>query len=160
LIFATVGSHPTFEFDRFLRALEPLGGDENLVVQYGPGTPPANARLAVPWMSFAEIVEHMERASHVVSHAGVGTILCAVQAGHVPIVLPRLRRFSETVDDHQLGLASALARTGRVVLAEDAALLSDLIRETPARGKAAALGGGELVAAVRRELLEAVPPTD
>jgi len=154
LIFATVGSHPTFKFERFLRAMESLT-DEDLVVQFGPGKPPANARMAVPWMSFAEIVSTMEQAGHVVSHAGVGTILCAVQAGHVPVVLPRLQRFSETVDDHQLGLARALADTGGVVLVEDTATLASRIGETPGRGRASSLDGGELVASVRHELLAA-----
>src|SRR4029453_7051924 len=59
VIFATVGSHPTYSFERFLRALESLPGAE-LVVQYGPGEPPANAHRAVPWMTFAEIAEEME----------------------------------------------------------------------------------------------------
>lgn len=154
MIFATVGSHPTFEFDRFLRALESVP-DDDMVVQFGPGTPPANARLAVPWMSFAEIVESMEKASRVVSHAGVGTILCAVQAGHVPVVVPRLQRFSETVDDHQLGLGRALAETGRVVLVEEVSELPQRLAETPRRGEGSPLGGSELVGAVRHELLAA-----
>jgi UDP-N-acetylglucosamine transferase subunit ALG13 len=152
LIFATVGSHPTFKFDRFLRALESVPNDD-LIVQFGPGEPPANARRAVPWMSFAEVVEHMERASHVVSHAGVGTILCAVKAGQVPVVFPRLRQFSETVDDHQLGLGQALAETGRVVLVEDAATLASAIQQAPSRKSGSSLAGGDLVAAVRRELV-------
>jgi UDP-N-acetylglucosamine--N-acetylmuramyl-(pentapeptide) pyrophosphoryl-undecaprenol N-acetylglucosamine transferase len=115
VIFATVGSHPSFKFERLLRALESIA-DEQLVVQHGPGESPANAARAARWMPFAEVVDQMELASHVVSHAGVGTILCAVRAGHTPVVLPRLRRFGETVDDHQLDLGQALARTGRVVL--------------------------------------------
>lgn len=151
MIFATVGSHPTFKFERLLRALETLEG-EQLDVQYGPGTPPANAAEAVPWMSFAEIAEHMERASHVVSHAGVGTILCAIGAGHVPIVFPRLRRFEETVDDHQLDLARKLVGTGRVVVVESAEELALALREAPARGAASDAGGEALIAAVGTEL--------
>jgi UDP-N-acetylglucosamine transferase subunit ALG13 len=151
LIFVTVGSHPTFEFDRLLRALETLSGEE-LDVQYGPGKPPANATEAVAWMSFEEIAEHMDRASHVVSHAGVGTILCAIAAGHVPIVFPRLQRFEETVDDHQLDLAKALVETGRVVRVEDADELAAALRSAPPRGAASAGGGEALIDAVKLEL--------
>ncbi len=154
MIFATVGSHPTFKFERLLRALEGLQGEE-LEVQYGPGRPPANAAEAVPWMSFAEIVEHMERASHVVSHAGVGTILCAIGAGHVPVVFPRLRRFEETVDDHQLELARMLVGTGRVILVESAEELAQALGEAPARGAASEGGGEALIAAVAAELDQA-----
>ncbi len=152
MIFATVGSHPTYRFERFLRALESLPG-EQLVVQYGPGEPPPNAARAVPWMTFAEIVEQMERAEHVVSHAGAGTILCAARAGQVPIVLPRLERFGETVDDHQLELARRLAEDGRVVIVENESELAAAVGSAPPRGAQAALDAGSgLIAAVREEL--------
>lgn len=151
MTFATVGSHPTFRFDRFLRALEGLPPGE-LVVQHGPGEPPANATRAAPWMSFAEIVAEMERADRVVSHAGVGTILCAVRAGHVPVVLPRLERYGETVDDHQLELAGRLAPDGRVILVEDAAQLAAAVAAAPPRSAAAGLEESALIEAVRGEL--------
>lgn len=151
MIFATVGSHPSFRFERLLRALESIA-DEELVVQYGPGEPPANATRASRWLPFAEVVEQMELASHVVSHAGVGTILCAIRAGHAPVVLPRLRRFGETVDDHQLELGRALARTSRVVLIEEAEELTAAVERAPSRQAGSALGGERLIAAVRHEL--------
>lgn len=154
MIFATVGSHPTFKFERLLRALETLEGEE-LDVQYGPGRPPANAAEAAAWMPFAEIAARMEGASHVVSHAGVGTILCAIAAGHVPIVFPRLRRFEETVDDHQLDLARQLAETGRVIVVESAEELAGAVRTAPARGAANDGGGEALIDAVAAELDQA-----
>jgi UDP-N-acetylglucosamine--N-acetylmuramyl-(pentapeptide) pyrophosphoryl-undecaprenol N-acetylglucosamine transferase len=153
VIFATVGSHPTFRFDRLLRALETLG-EEELVVQHGPGKPPANATSAVAWMSFEEIAEGMARADHVVSHAGVGTILCAIEAGQVPVVFPRLESFGETVDDHQLHLARALVETGQLTLVEEASGLADALKRTPLRGEARQNGGGALIGAVRDELLQ------
>lgn len=151
VIFATVGSHPTFEFDRFLRLLESVPGDD-LVVQFGPGRPPANAREAMPWMTYEEILEHMNSASHVISHAGVGTILTAIRAGHVPIVFPRLRRFDETVDDHQLELARALVKTERVVLVEEAVDLASAIQTSPPRGSGSTPNDTALIEAVRCEL--------
>jgi UDP-N-acetylglucosamine transferase subunit ALG13 len=154
VIFATVGSHPSFRFDRFLRALETLPGDD-LVVQHGPGTPPANAHQAVPWMSFPEVLDHMNRAEKVVSHAGTGTILCATRAGHTPVVVPRLHRFEETVDDHQLDLARALAETGRIVVVEELDRLAAAVASTPPRGAAESNAGRGLVDAVRQELLDA-----
>lgn len=152
MIFATVGSHPTYRFERFLRALETLP-DGEVVVQHGPGEPPANALRAVPWMSFGEIVEAMEQADRVVSHAGVGTVLCAVRAGQVPIVFPRLKRFEETVDDHQLELGRRLAGDGRLILVEDESELVAAVAAAPPRGATAGLDGSELIAAVRAELI-------
>ena len=155
MIFATVGSHPTYRFERFLSALASVSVEE-LVVQHGPGTPPARAAVAAPWMTFADIAGHMERAEHVVSHAGAGTILCAVHAGHVPIVFPRLRRFGETVDDHQLELARRLAEDGTVVVVENAPDLAAALEAAPARGAGvAADASNDLIQAVRTELIAA-----
>jgi len=152
VIFATVGSHPTYGFDRFLRALEDIPG-ESLVVQYGPGRPPANAEEAQAWMSFPEILDHMSRAEKVVSHAGTGTILCARRAGHLPVVVPRLSRFGETVDDHQLELGRALAATGRIVLVEDIEELAEVLAAAPSRGEAQPAGSSQLAEAVREALV-------
>jgi UDP-N-acetylglucosamine transferase subunit ALG13 len=156
VIFATVGSHPTYRFDRFLEALEQLPGEE-LVVQYGPGVAPPNAQRAVPWMSFPEFLDHLAKADKVVGHAGAGTIVSAARAGHVPVVVPRLRRFGETVDDHQLELARALTARGAVILAEDPAGLAGAVAAAPSRGAATLRTGGDLVAAVRTELLAGSP---
>jgi beta-1,4-N-acetylglucosaminyltransferase len=131
LIFATVGS-TQFRFDRLVQALEQLPSDE-LFVQHGPVSPPAGAARSTAFMPFPEVVESMERADVVVCHAGAGSILCALRVGHVPVVVPRLKRFGETVDDHQVELASALAREGKVLCVEDLDELGEAVARTPSR---------------------------
>ena len=116
MIFVTVGSHPTFKFQRLLDLVAVLPGDE-LVVQYGPADPPVGVGEARPWLSFHEVVECMQAARVVISHVGVGTVICANNLGHVPVVVPRLRRYGETVDDHQLELAMVLQRSGQAAVA-------------------------------------------
>jgi UDP-N-acetylglucosamine transferase subunit ALG13 len=152
VIFATVGSHPTYKFDRFLKALESLD-DGDLVVQYGPGTPPANAAEAVAWMSFGDYLDHIYQAEKVISHAGIGTILSATRAGQTPVVVPRLSRYKETVDDHQLELARSLAGTGRVVVVEDLKDLAELVASAPPRSDHRPTADSSLAEAVRLELL-------
>ena len=66
-------------------------------------------------MPFDELNARMREADVVVTHAGVGSVLCARQAGHVPVVVPRLHRFGEHVDDHQLELVAALGKDGHVI---------------------------------------------
>jgi UDP-N-acetylglucosamine--N-acetylmuramyl-(pentapeptide) pyrophosphoryl-undecaprenol N-acetylglucosamine transferase len=91
VIFATCGTSP-FRFDRMMRALEALPTEE-LSVQHGPSPAPPCA-VGYPFLDFGTMVELMEQADVVVSHAGVGSIMCALQAGHVPVVFPRLKRYS------------------------------------------------------------------
>ncbi|ADB53706.1 D-glucuronyl C5-epimerase family protein [Conexibacter woesei] len=138
MIFATVGTHQD-GFPRMLKALEalPLDGGEELVVQHGHGAPPANATRAEAFLPFPAMAELFATARVVVTHAGVGSILLATRAGHTPIVVPRLARNGEHVDDHQVELARALERDGRVVVCWDEAQLPQLVASVPPRSTAA-----------------------
>ncbi len=118
MIFVTVGSHPRYGFQRLLDALGPFP-PQDLVVQYGPARAPEGVTAAHAWLTFPQVLGYMNEALTVISHAGAGTILCANNLGHTPVVMPRLKRYRETVDDHQLELARVLERTGRVFVAWD-----------------------------------------
>jgi predicted glycosyltransferase len=65
-------------------------------------------------MAFEDVVDTMAQADSVVCHAGVGTIMTALQAGHTPVVVPRQAGRGEHVDDHQMDIASRFAERGMV----------------------------------------------
>lgn len=91
-----------FPFPRLverLRAVLP-GHAEVLLWQAEETVPPAELRDA------------FRAADVVVVHAGVGAALEALDAGRRPLLVPRLRRFGEHVDDHQLQVARELERRG------------------------------------------------
>jgi UDP-N-acetylglucosamine transferase subunit ALG13 len=129
-----------------MEALSALPQDE-LHVQHGPADPPLCAG-AYDYLPFNRMVELIEQTDVVVSHAGVGSIICALRAGHVPIVFPRLKRFDETVDDHQAELAEALERRGNVIVVWNADELVEAIASIPPRGAAHQLGAEVLCGAV------------
>lgn len=118
MIFVTVGTTEA-RFDRLLVAVDGLGAGEELVVQHGPSAIRPAGATAVDFLSFDEMVETMRRARIVVTHAGVGSVMTSLLAGRRPIVVPRLHRYGEAVDDHQLPFARRLAEAGLVVLCED-----------------------------------------
>jgi len=134
VIFATVGS-TQIPFRRFMRALESLPG-ERLFVQHGPVDPPPGAARANAFMQFPEMIESMEAAEVVVCHAGAGSVLCALRAGHTPVVVPRLKRYQETVDDHQVEFSRALAAEGKVIAIEDLSELGAAVAAAPRRRSA------------------------
>jgi UDP-N-acetylglucosamine transferase subunit ALG13 len=47
-------------------------------------------------------------ADAVVAHAGTGIALAALEAGRLPVLVPRQSRHGEHVDDHQLNIALEL----------------------------------------------------
>jgi len=149
LIFVTVGS--ALPFDRLLHWLA-LPRDELLVVQHGASSVRPGGATCVAFMGFEEIVRQVQAARVVVCHAGVGSILVALQNGKRPIVVPRLRRFGEAPDDHQEELASRLAAEGLVTLAADSARLHELLASDEGRTVGGKRAGAGLVGDLSREL--------
>jgi UDP-N-acetylglucosamine transferase subunit ALG13 len=67
-------------------------------------------------------------ADVVVSHAGVGSTIEALDSGHFPIVVPRRAAFGEHVDDHQVPLAVDVAKRGLAIHREaDELTVDDLL---------------------------------
>jgi UDP-N-acetylglucosamine transferase subunit ALG13 len=126
MIFVTVGTSQ-FPFDRLVAAVDDFAHGEEVVVQRGASSVEPKRARSVPFMPYHEVAQHIQRARVVVTHAGVGSILLALQAGRRPLVVPRLARHGEAVDDHQVRTAQALAEHGRVVLVEDVRRLGDLV---------------------------------
>jgi UDP-N-acetylglucosamine transferase subunit ALG13 len=155
VIFVTLGTQ-AYPFDRLLRGLEGL--EEELVVQGGPSTfRPAGATW-VDYLEYAPLLEQVRRARVVVSHAGIGTVMTVVAEGKRPVVVPRLHRYGEAVDDHQVPIARRLAEVGLVALVEEPEHLAAAVAETPP--PPASLGGeGGIVADLRAYLLEVAEAT-
>jgi UDP-N-acetylglucosamine transferase subunit ALG13 len=142
VIFVTVGSS-NFPFDRLLQAVDALELDDQVIVQVGVSSVRPRRATCVGYLPFCGVVEHVIAARHVVTHAGVGSILVALANDKRPLVIPRLARFAETVDDHQLDCAKRFAVAGLVTLVEDPSNLQALLESEPAE-------------ALRGEILEAV----
>lgn len=67
---------------------------------------------ARPWVPQTDLLAAMQEADVVITHAGMGTALDALEAGRFPIVVPRQARLGEQIDDHQVDLASLLEARG------------------------------------------------
>jgi len=119
VIFVTVGTNEA-RFDRLLKALEDLPAGTDMFVQHGPSPIRPAGATCTDYISFDEMSERIRRAQVVVTHAGVGSVLTALLNGARPIVVPRLQRFGEAVDDHQLEFGRRASAAGFVTLVEDA----------------------------------------
>jgi UDP-N-acetylglucosamine transferase subunit ALG13 len=126
MILVTVGAS-MFAFDRLMRAVETLTVDEPLVVQHGPAALARPDARCISYMPIEELAGLVREARMVITHAGAGSILLALTNGKRPVVVPRLRTFGETVDDHQLDSARRFAKAGLVTAVED---MADLQRAT------------------------------
>ncbi len=119
-VFVTVGTNEA-RFDRLVDAAGRLGDRERVVLQRGSSGLDAPGTDCHDFMTYQEVCDHVRAARVVVTHAGVGSVGVALHHGKRPIVVPRLRRFGEAVDDHQLLFARQLAEMGLAQLVEDPA---------------------------------------
>jgi UDP-N-acetylglucosamine transferase subunit ALG13 len=129
---------------------------ERLVVQRGSSRVPIPDAEVVDFLSFEELTDHVRRARLVVSHAGVGSIMVALAQRRRPIVVPRLARFGEAVDDHQTQVASMLGERGSVTVVRDPALLQETVTSEALVDHADGLVLGPLVDVVAHEVERAV----
>jgi UDP-N-acetylglucosamine transferase subunit ALG13 len=151
LIFATVGTHQQ-PFDRLIGALVKLDAGE-LVVQYGPAEPPPGVARAEPYMPFERVLAYTREAETVITHAGVGSILCARREGHVPIVVPRRHDLGEHVDDHQAELTRALEPHGGIVALWDVTGIAAAVARSTRAAVRPGADTASLCASVRAALL-------
>lgn len=119
MIFLTVGTQ--FPFDRLVRAVDELVGSgalqEEVFGQIGNTAYKPRHFEAVASLDKHLFDLYFRRASAVVSHAGMGTIAMALRQGKPLLVMPRLKRHQEVVNNHQLKLAERFASLGHILLA-------------------------------------------
>lgn len=125
MIFVTVGTQ--LPFDRLIRAVDAWAagaGRREVFAQIGPSP---YRPLHVDYAQFVapdECRRRMEEADVIVAHAGMGTIISALQLGKPVLVMPRLAALGEHRNDHQVATAERFALLGRVTPANNAAQLA------------------------------------
>jgi UDP-N-acetylglucosamine transferase subunit ALG13 len=121
MIFVTVGSQ--FGFDRLIRVVDRaveaglITGEVHAQIGDGHYTPRRFDFVRV--MDKMAFDRHVELSSALISHAGMGTLTAALDFNKPILVMPRLKRFGEVVNDHQIETAEEFARHGHVLLARD-----------------------------------------
>lgn len=102
--------------------------DEKVIMQIGNTKyKPVN----VEYFEFAEyskIQKLNSDARIVVSHAGVGSILTALEQKTHLLIVPRLKKYDEVVDDHQLQIAKELSENPNVTVVNDVEDLEESLK--------------------------------
>ena len=108
MIFVTVGMQ--LPFDRLIRAMDEIALDLSIpvIAQTGSGRFKPENMETHQSISPAEFDDLAKRASLIVSHAGIGTVLAARRLRKPLVLLPRQSRLGEHRNDHQLATANQL----------------------------------------------------
>lgn len=87
-----------------------------------------------PYFTPRRLETVVRESDAIITHAGVGSILMSLEAGKLPIIVPRRAAFKEQVDDHQVELALRLEEVGKAKVAHDAQGLYKIFRSSPSGG--------------------------
>ncbi|MCK1495209.1 glucuronosyltransferase [Bradyrhizobium sp. 180] len=141
MIFVTVGTQG--QFDRLVRTVDQwagLRGRADVFAQTGPSSYHAEHIHAEPFIDPTEFRRRVEAASLVVGHAGMGSIITALELGKKILVMPRRADLGEHRNDHQVATAKRFAEQGRIMVALNERELVDSLDRLGIVGAAERLG--------------------
>lgn len=130
MIFLTLGTYP-LPFDRLVQAVDEVVSqnliDEEVFAQIG------FSNYIPKHMKYEKLLEKqrfdeiLSSATALIGHAGMGSISMALNHQKALLVMPRLAKFGEHVNDHQLHTAHKFEELGHVLAAYDQSELADKI---------------------------------
>jgi beta-1,4-N-acetylglucosaminyltransferase len=131
MIFLTVGTQ--FPFDRLVRSVDLAfdGGhiDEEIIAQIGESSYKPRNFISIASLDKDIYDKRLREASSIISHAGIGTITMALDNKKPLLVMPRLAKYGEVVNDHQVAIARRFSELGYILAAYDVNDFPDEIRK-------------------------------
>ncbi|MBW8042197.1 MAG: hypothetical protein FVQ85_19660 [Planctomycetes bacterium] len=119
MIFLTVGTQ--FPFDRLVKfvddAVSQNGFKEEIFAQIGESSYRPHNFEGVSSLDKRLFDKRIREASGIISHAGMGTIMMALDNRKPLLVMPRLAKYDEVVNDHQVAIARKFEELGHILVA-------------------------------------------
>lgn len=129
MFFLTVGT--SFPFNRLVvavdEALSVMRQDIEIFAQIGKsGYKPKNFEY-VDLLSKEDFDLYFKKADAIIAHAGMGSISMALDLMKPILVMPRLKRKNEIINDHQLVTAKKFEKMGHILSVYDEKKISTKI---------------------------------
>lgn len=128
MIFVTVGTQ--LPFDRLVKTVEKWALESqthDVFAQTGASNYQPSAISSSRFLGVDEFDERVAAAELLISHAGMGSIITAMEMSKPIVVMPRLAKFGEHRNDHQLATVSKFSKLSNVFVAESEAHLAKTI---------------------------------
>lgn len=134
MVFICLGTQK-FQCNRLLKEMDRLVEQglihEKVFAQRGYSDYVPMHYESIEFLSKDDFEDRVAECSMMISHSGVGTIISAINHHKPVVVFPRLKKYKEHVDNHQLEIAKAFHKKQLVLMYNEGDNLSELIE----RGK-------------------------
>ena len=120
MIFVVLGTHER-PFYRLVKEIDKLALEgkikERIIAQLGFTNYEFKAKNieAYEYIPSDKFEKIMKKARIVITHGGSGTIMLAIRMKKPVIAVPRMAKFGEHADDHQLQIVKEMAKHGNVI---------------------------------------------
>lgn len=127
MIFVILGSQK-FQFNRLLKKVDELVEQgvitEEVFAQTGYSDYIPQHYSFKQFLNREEFAEMEAKADIVITHGGTGAIMGAIKKGKKVIAVPRLAKYGEHVDDHQVQLLKQFGDIGLIEVSYDTEMLA------------------------------------
>lgn len=131
MILVTVGTQKQ-QFNRLFELIEKCDylKDEKIIAQVGY-TKYNNEKIkCFDFISLDKMNKYISQSDIVITHGGVGTIFSALKQGKKVIAVPRLAKYDEHINDHQIEVCEELEKEGYILYYKDGVdTLEELIKK-------------------------------
>jgi len=131
MIFLTVGTQ--FPFDRLVKAVDVAAGAgricDEIYAQIGNGAYRPHNFEYTKFLEKRLFDSCVEKTSRIISHAGIGTVTIAMDNNKPLLVMPRLKRYGEVVNNHQVAVAKRFEEMGYIFAVYNTDQFQHRIRE-------------------------------
>lgn len=120
MVFVSVGTQKQ-QFTRIFQLVEnsKVLKDDEIVAQTGNTKVESKKIKMLPSIDNNKFNEYIKKADFVICHGGVGTIFNALENNKRILVVPRLCKYEEHINDHQLEVACELEKDGYLIVYND-----------------------------------------
>lgn len=118
MIFVTLGTGDK-RFDRLLAEVERMIDlgliREEVIVQAGGTTYSSEKMKICDLLPMSEMERLTEECSLLITHGGVGSIISGLKHGKRVVAVPRLAKYKEVANDHQLQIIEKFGQAGCLI---------------------------------------------
>lgn len=132
MILVTLGTQDK-EFTRLLKKIDELIDKgvikEEVVVQAGYTKYESDNMKIFDYVPKRKLEEYIEKCSFIITHAGVGTIFDCLKKNKKIIAVPRLSKYKEHNNDHQLQIVEEFSKENLILSVYEMDELEDAIKK-------------------------------
>lgn len=130
MVLVLVGTQKQ-DFSRLFREIDNSSNlkNEKIIAQSGYTKYSSDKIEFIPFMKREKLLELIKKADFIICHGGVGTIFDSLYEKKKILAVPRLKKYKEHVNDHQIEVCSMLQEEGYILYFLDGENFDDKVKE-------------------------------